>query len=174
MSLLDHLVPAISGEAYGDRGLLDDLPLGVWLTSTIRPMTMNPTLGLVQSVYDPDKKQDRPARPEDFRYRVIVRDGVRRVERATLETEGGRTTLRVGAGLFSSAGSNLLPKIQHQAFANTAVVDPKQNWRVEGMFGSGLDLIGSLARVFVLYPALFIGGIYGLSKIANRAMPKGK
>jgi hypothetical protein len=79
----------------------------------------------------------------------------------------------VGAGLFSSADSNLLPKIQHQAFASTAVVDPKQNWRAEGMFGSGLDLIGPLARVFVLYPALFIGGIYGLSKIANQVLPKG-
>ena len=40
MTLLDHLVPAFSGEAYGDRGLLDDLPVGVWLTSTIRPMQM--------------------------------------------------------------------------------------------------------------------------------------
>ena len=172
MSLLDHLVPAISGEAYGDRGLLDDLPLDVWLTSTIRPMTMNPTLGLVQSVYDPDKKQDRPARPEDFRYRVIVRDGQRRVERASLLTEKGQTSLRTGTGLFSSADSNLLPKIQHQAFASTASVDPKQNWRVE-RFSIGVG-VGSLARVFVLYPALFIGGIYGLSKIANRAMPKGK
>jgi hypothetical protein len=89
MTLLDHLVPAFSGEAYGDRGLLDDLPAGVWLTSTIRPMTINPTLGLVQSVYEPDKEQHRPARPDDFRYRVIVRDGQRRVERATLQIEGG-------------------------------------------------------------------------------------
>ncbi len=171
MAVLDHLVPAFGADVYGAS--LDELPLGVWFTSTIRPMTMNPTLGLVQSVYDPDKKQHRPARPSDFRYRVIVRDGQRRVERATLQTGGGRAVLRTGRGLLSSEDSELLPKIQHQAFANTASVDPKQNWKVEGMLGGGGDLMGPIARVFILYPALFIGGIYGLSKLANRAMPKG-
>jgi hypothetical protein len=185
MAILDHLVPAFSGDAYGDRGLLDDLPLGVWFTSTIHPMTMDwhlvvwspihpmPTLGPIQRVYDPGwKHNDRPARPDDFRYRVIVRDGQRRVEIATLRTEEGRAVLYMHSGYVPE--SDLLARIQHQAFANTAATDPKQDWRIEGLPGSGLDLIGPLARVFVLYPALFIGGIYGLSKIANRALPKGK
>ena len=35
MTLLDHLVPAFSGEAYGDRGLLDDLPFGVWVVGLV-------------------------------------------------------------------------------------------------------------------------------------------
>ena len=150
MALLDHLVPAFSGDAYGGRGLLDDLPVGVWLTSTIHPMTMDwhlivwspihpmPTLGPIKRIFDPGgKRDDQPARPDDFRYRVIVRDGQRRVEIATLRTGEGRAVLSMQEG-YAPPESGLLARIQHQAFASTAAIDSEQNWRVEGPPEGGL------------------------------------
>jgi len=180
MALLDHLVPAFSGEAYGDRGLLDDLPVGVWLTSTIRPMQMETgnllTLQLVKG------------RPDQFRYQVIVtKGGKRRVMRGDVEEDEGKTVIRTGVGFLSSVHSDLLPKVQHQDFANTAAVDPKQDWPTEERsLNVDFDLGGVFDEIFLYAGAATataaIGGylLYrrfrkrSLPERSNRALPKGK
>jgi len=172
MAVLDHLVPALVPVTYGKASPLDALPINVWMQSGIRPMNRT------------------ASKPSTFRYRVVLRSGERRVETAYLSThdydesrpEGQRSVERREPVLmlgtpFLSGRSEFLPKIQHAAFARTATVDPKQDWKteyVDNIFeGLGLSVVGSVFRVFILYPALFIGGIYGLSKIANRVLPKG-
>ena len=180
MTLLDHLVPAFSGEAYGDRGLLDDLPVGVWLTSNIRPMQMEtagllfnaPTLRLVKG------------RPDQFRYQVIVtEDGKRRAMRGDVGEHEGKTVIWTGEGFLSWGNSDLLPKVQHQAFANTAAVDPKQDWPTEER---GLNFDGLFDDLFIYAGAATataaIGGLLlyrrfrkrSLPERSNRALPKGK
>jgi hypothetical protein len=179
MAVLDHLVPAFSGEAYGDRGLLDDLPVGVWLTSNILPATMDqsillpsPTLSVMFRVYDPRTGSRRAAKPSDFRYRVVVDpNGERRVQRAVIQTDNsGRTHLRVG--ILELGSSDLLAKVQHQAFASTAAVDPKQDWQVKGEIDRSLFL-GGFLRSGLFKAVLFASGAYGLYRISSRKTPKG-
>jgi len=180
MSLLDHLVPAISGDVYGDRGLLDDLPVGVWLTSNILPATMDrsfflptPTLSVMFKVYDPRTDSKRAAKPSDFRYRVVVDpNGERRVQRAVIQADNsGRTYLRVGS--LGLGNSDLLAKVQHQAFASAAAVDPKQDWQVKGEIDRSLFLGGILSSG--LSKAVLLSGVaYGLYRISTRKASKGK
>jgi hypothetical protein len=196
VAVLDYLVPAISGEAYGDRGPLDDLPVGVWLTSNILPATMNrsfflptPTLGVMFKVYDPRTDSRRAAKPSDFRYRVVVDPvdpifhvdlaktkvapkGERRVQRAVIQTDNsGRTYLRVGS--LGLGNSDLLAKVQHQAFASAAAVDPKQDWQVKGEIDRSLFLGGILSSG--LSKAVLLSGVaYGLYRISTRKASKGK
>lgn len=146
--LLDHLVPAFGGDVYG--GALDGLPLGVWLRSGILPMKRDglplfgpPALQRIMKVRVPDEDRWRQATSDDFRYRVVVISGQRRVERANVVVEGGVPHLEVGAGFLSSEGSNLLPRVQHAAFSNNVSVDPKQDWRTKK---AGLDFTGLFDR----------------------------
>jgi hypothetical protein len=74
---------------------------------------------------------------------------------------------------------NLLPKIQYQDFAVTAAVDPKLDLSTEELdfkmsTSEMLFWVVIFALGYVIVPGVFIGGIYGLVKIANRATPKGK
>lgn len=136
--LLDHLMPALAGaDAYG--GALDALPIGVWLRSPLIPWSMDrssilsnvPTLTRVSQFLD--KGSWRRSTPDDFRYRVVLRDGARRIERA--DVRDGR--LDVSHVFLSSENARLLPRIQGADFAASATVDPKQNWKVKASLFDG-------------------------------------
>ena len=166
MALLDYLVPAFSGEAYGDRGLLDGLPVGVWLMSklTVAPQRVPDQGGT---------RQFRWARPDDFRYRVIVNpDGTRSVMRSELTRDGARVML------VDPHYDKAVPKAQYQAFASTAMVDPKQDWKRDELtlfenLKWNLFLLGTHAYVsspLWLPPVM----LYGAYRLSTRKASKGK
>lgn len=164
--LLDHLMPALAGaDAYG--GALDALPIGVWLRSPLIPWSMDrssilsnvPTLTRVSQFLD--KGSWRRSTPDDFRYRVVLRDGARRIERA--DVRDGR--LDVSHVFLSSENARLLPRIRGADFAASATVDPKQNWKVKvNTFHGMLD--GPILFVSVATVSLLGGGylLYNHSK----------
>ena len=180
MALLDHLVPAF-GAAQDDSGIAS-LPMGLWLRSTILPMVLDrsslvsnvPMLQQIGRVRASGTDTFRRATPEDFRYRVIVREGVRRIEHARVMAEKDGSRLQVGCAMLSLPDSDLLAKIQHPAFVRSAEIDPKQDWKVEDAHSldMGTAIVSGIATKIVLPGALFLGGLYALSRLANKAIDK--
>ena len=126
-SVLDHLVPAFGADVYGAS--LDELPLNVWMKSTIRPMKFD-RLGLGPPVWHYVNSD-----PEALRYRVVMFDGERRVEFGEIKTQRGRRFLSVGWVMMNNGESmnHMLPKTQHAAFSRTATVDPNPDYEVSAM-----------------------------------------
>jgi len=175
MSLIDHLVPALA-PAYGASDPLASLPLGVWLKAPFIPFKMDEkgratTQKLV--VYDQFSKPDfRASRPDDFRYRVLEKDGRRVVEVAEVQhyRRIEKPTLEVGYNTSYNRNldhHHMLPPIQHKLLAATASVDP-QRWREEKKYSKSRDPLGdALTRVFFIYPAFGLLGLYGLYRLSQ-------
>lgn len=152
--VLDHLMPAF-GATYSSRGVLDDLPVGVWLTSNIIPMV------LMSAGDEPEPRLEirahgkwRASRPDDFRYRVIHWGRARRVE-VYLKKDDAH--VEPDEPFFTIRNRGVLPTSQHQAFASTARIDPKQDWKPSSFFddlGLGPALLGVFATRIVLPGAL--------------------
>ena len=143
-SVLDHLVPAFGADVYGAS--FDKLPLNVWMKSNIKPMNFG-------------------GASEDYRYRVVMFGGERRVEFGLVNREvDGRIFL---AKPIDPSGVQLyLPKAQHAAFARTATVD--LNPDLSDGIGPTPDLAGDRLSAF-LRNSVQIGGFIAFFYAAYRA-----